>query len=383
MGHCYLWRRMNIVVNTRFLMKDHLEGIGYFTKEVFERIANAHPEHKFYFLFDRPYADDLHLPNNVSPVVIGPPARHPLLWKYWFDVKVPAVLRKVKADLFVSTDGFCSLATRVPQLLLVHDLGFLHYPTAYKKSNMLFYKTYTPRFLKKAKAIATVSEYTKLDLVNQYAVEPGKIGVVYSAVKPSFRPLAEEEKNRVKDQYTGGNEFFIYAGAIQPRKNLVNLLKAFSLYKKRLKNNWKLVLTGRLAWKNQEFMDLMKTYKYRNDVVMTGYVDEEELVNLVGASYALVYPSYFEGFGVPVLEAMKAEVPALTSGKSSMEEIAGEAALYFDPHKPEDIAEKMMLIYKDEDLRRSLISKGKTVVIQYSWDRTAQLVWQQMIKALD
>ncbi|HEY0733246.1 MAG TPA: glycosyltransferase, partial [Chitinophagaceae bacterium] len=223
---------MNIAVNTRFLMKDHLEGVGYFIKEVFGRIASAHPEHQFYFLFDRPHAANLHFPANVTPVVIGPPARHPLLWKYWFDVKVPSVLRKVKADLFVSTDGFCSLATRVPQLLLVHDLGFLHYPAAYKKSNMLFYKTYTPRFLKKAKHIATVSEYTRQDLVGQYAIDPNKIGVVYSAVKPSFHPLAEEEKNRVKDQYTGGNEYFIYAGAIQPRKNLVNLLKAFSLYKK-------------------------------------------------------------------------------------------------------------------------------------------------------
>ena len=144
----------------------------------------------------------------------------------------------------------------------------------------------------------------------------------------------------------------------------------------------KLVLAGRMAWKNEAFLRLLKSYKYRSDVVLTGYIPEEELARLVASAYALVYPSYFEGFGVPVLEAMKSGVPALTSAATSMEEIGGEAGLYFDPNRHEDIADKMMLIYKDEVLRRRLIQKGFDVAAQFSWQRTADLLWESMMKAV-
>ena len=115
---------------------------------------------------------------------------------------------------------------------------------------------------------------------------------------------------------------------------------------------------------------------------MPGYIDEEEIVKLTGSAYAIVYPSLWEGFGVPVLEAMNCHVPALTSANSAMEEIAGDAALYFDPKNHEDIAEKMMRIYKDEDLRKQLIEKGKSVSKQYSWDKTAELLWNCIQKTV-
>lgn len=378
----YLCARMKIAVNTRFLLETGLEGYGYFTREVFSRIVRRHPEHEFYFLFDRPYVPDYLFAPNVHPVVVSPPARHPLLWKYWYDVKVPLALRRLGADLFVSPDGFCSLTTRVPQCLVVHDLGFLHHPATYRKSHAAYYRRSLPRFVQKAASIATVSEFTKGDIVNQYRVAPDKIGVVHSAAKDIFRPLAFEEKQQVKEQYTAGKEYFIYTGAIHPRKNLVHLLKAFSLFKKRQRVAWKLVLAGRLAWKNDEFLTLLKTYKYRDDVVLTGYLPEEELVGLIGGAYALVYPSLFEGFGVPVLEAMQCGVPPLTSKDTSMEEIGGEAALYFDPTDPADMADKMMYIYKDEALRARLVEKGGEVAAQYSWDRTAELVWEAMMRAV-
>lgn len=374
-------RAMNIAVNTRFLLKDRLEGMGYFVQEVFRRMAAAHPEHQFFFLFDRPYDPQFIFASNVTPLVLAPAARHPLLWKYWFDIKVPAALRKIKADIFVSTDGYCSLATRVPQCMIVHDLGFLHQPEAYKKSHLLYLKRYTPKYVQKAKSVATVSEFSKADLIKQYGVAEEKLTVVYSAVKEAFKPIPFEEQQKIKDQYTNGKEYFIYAGAIQPRKNLVNLLKAFSIFKKRQQTNWKLILAGRLAWKNNEFLELLKTYKYKEDVILTGYIEEGELVRLIAASYALVYPSFFEGFGVPVLEAMKCNVPALTSEGTSMQEIGSTAALYFNPTDPASIADKLMLIYKDEDLRKRLIEEGKTIAAQYTWDRTASLLWDAMEKA--
>ena len=145
----------------------------------------------------------------------------------------------------------------------------------------------------------------------------------------------------------------------------------------------KLVLAGRLAWKYDSFLEKMKSYKYREDVILTGYLEEDELVKIMGAAYALVYPSFLEGFGVPVLEAMQCNVPVITSSHSAMEEIAGDAALYTDPASYEDIAEKMMQVYKDEKLRKELIMKGKLITPQFSWDKTAALLWQAILKAVD
>jgi glycosyltransferase involved in cell wall biosynthesis len=373
---------MKIAVNTRILLKDHLEGVGYFVQEVFRRLAAAHPEHHFYFLFDRPYDERFVFGPNVTPIVVSPPARHPLLWRIWFDIKIPLVLRKIGADVFVSPDGFASLTTRVPQCLIVHDLGFLHQPEAYKTIHLGYLRRQLPRFVRRARHIGTVSEFSKKDIQEHYRVPDEKLTVVYSAVKEGFAPLDWEARTAVKEQYTGGHEYFVYAGALQPRKNLINLLKGFSIFKKRQKSNWKLVLAGRLAWKNDEFLKLLETYKYREDVVLTGYIEEAELKRLIASAYALVYPSFFEGFGVPVLEAMKSGIPALTSENTSMAEICGDAALYFDPKEPASIAGELMHIYKDEDGRKLLIEKGFQQAAHFTWDRTAELVWQCIEKTV-
>lgn len=373
---------MIIAVNTRFLVNE-LEGYGYFIHGLFKTLVRKHPEHKFYFLFDRPFSEQYIFSSNVYPVVVSPPARRPVLWKYWYDVKVPLVLKKIKAEVFVSPDGFCSLTTKVPQCMVIHDIGFLHHPEAYKRSHARFLKKNTPKFLKKAKSIITVSQFSKDDVVKHYKTDTVKIDVVYNGIKDIFRPLSFNEKEAIKESYTEGKEYFIYVGAIQPGKNLINLLKAFSIFKKRLQSNMKLVITGRLAWKNEELLQLMKTYKYRSDIVLTGYVPEQELALLLGPAYSLVYPSLFEGFGVPVVEAMKCEVPVLTSEKTSMEEAAGNAALYFNPKDHADIADKMMLIYKDESLRKQLIEKGKQNIEKYNWERSADLFWQSILKAVE
>ena len=373
---------MKIAVNTRFLLNDCLEGYGYFLYECFSRITRAHPEHEFIFIFDRPYDKRFVFASNITPVVAGPSARHPVLWKLWYDVKVPAILKKYKADVFVSCDGFCSLNTKVPQCLTIHDLSFLHYPLFLKRTQQLFYKHYTPKFLKKAKTIVTVSEFSKKDILSHYKINADKINVVYSAAKDIFHPLTEEEKEETKREYTEGKNYFIYAGAIHPRKNLVHLLKAFSIFKKWQKSDWKLVLTGRLAWKNNQFLEKLKNYKYRKDVVLTGYVEEKELVHLIGSAYALVYPSVWEGFGVPPLEAMRCHVPVITSFGSAMQEICGEAAVYADAANPPDISDKMLLVYKDEMKRKELINKGKQVIVEYNWDRTADLLWQSILQTV-
>lgn len=374
---------MVIAVNTRFLLDHHLEGFGYFTRETLQRITQQHPAHTFHFFFDRPFKEEFLFSSNVTGHVLSPPARHPLLWKFWFDIKVAWQLKKLKAEVLLSPDGQCSLTTGVPQCVVVHDLGFLHYPEGYQKSHQAYYKRYTPKFIRKAATVATVSQFTKDDITKHYNTDAEKIAVVYNGVKEIFRPGSFDEQMAVKEKYTAGTEFFLYTGAIHPRKNLVNLLKAFSIFKRRMQSSMKLVLAGRLAWKNNEFLTLLHTYKYKDDVVLTGYLEENNLAGLMGAAYAFVYPSFFEGFGVPVLEAMKCGVPVLTSKDSSMQEIGKEAALYFDPANVDDMAYQLMFIYKQEGERAALIQKGKEMAASYTWQRTADALWECLVKAAE
>lgn len=374
--------RMKIAVNTRFLLPDQMEGYGYFIHETFRRITQSHPEHEFIFIFDRPYHSKFIYAQNITPVVVQPSARHPLLWKFWFDIRIPSVLKKYGVNAFVSPDGFCSLNTTVPQCLVLHDLSFLHFPSFIKKSHLLFYKHYTARFLEKSKSIATVSEFSKKDIIEHYGIDEKKIDVVFSAAKDIFKPLNRQDSEEIKKQYTEGKEFFLHTGAIHPRKNLENLLKAFSVFKKRQQSSMKLVLAGRLAWKYDSLITKLKTYKYRNDVILLDYINEDVLAKITASAYALIYPSFFEGFGVPVLEAFQCEVPVITSSGSSMQEIAGDASLYADPENYTELAEKMMQLYKDELLRTSLIKKASNVVSQYTWDNTSQLLWQTIKKAI-
>jgi glycosyltransferase involved in cell wall biosynthesis len=202
--------------------------------------------------------------------------------------------------------------------------------------------------------IATVSAYSKKDIIGAYNIDPSKIHVTPNATNTVFKPLEYEEREAIKQKYSAGCEYFIYTGSIHPRKNPIKLLKAFSRFKKRQQSNMKLIFAGRLAWN----------------------VEKEELARLVASAYALVYPSFFEGFGVPPLEALQCGVPAIVSNNSAMPEVGGDAYLYIDPQNPDDIAEKMMLIYKDETLRSRLIENGKQRLKLFNWDESAKKMWK-------
>jgi glycosyltransferase involved in cell wall biosynthesis len=160
----------------------------------------------------------------------------------------------------------------------------------------------------------------------------------------------------------------------------MNLLKAFSLFKKWQNSNMQLLVAGRLAWQYEDLIEKLKTYKYREDVVMLNYVSDEQLAKITASAYALVYPSLFEGFGLPIIEAMQAGTPVICSDTSSMPEASADAALFADPNSPDAIAKQMLAIYKDESLRDELVQKGKRRAAEFSWDTTADLVWTAILK---
>ena len=367
---------MRIAVNTRFLQKNKLEGYGYYIHELMQRITINHPEHQFLFLFDREFDDSFIYNTNITAKAIGPKARHPLSFRYWYDIQFTRAVKKFKADVIVSLDGFCSLTSKVPQILAVHDLAYLHYPDFIPWYHLWFYKLYQKKFMQKAKHIVTVSEFSKQDIISNFKIPAKKISVVPNGIRNNFKPLSYEQKDNVKNEYTLGNEYFLAVGGIHPRKNIMQLLKAFSQFKKWQQSNMKLVIAGRLAWQYEIFIEKLKSYKYRNDVVLTGYINDDSLAELMGGAYALVYPSLFEGFGVPIIEAMQSGTPVITSNTSSMPEVGGDAALHANPDDVDDLAKQMMLIYKDEKMRNQLIEKGFIRARQFSWDVSAIKLWE-------
>lgn len=373
---------MNIAVNTRLLIQNRLEGIGWFTFESLKRITQQHPEHHFYFIFDREYDPEFLFSDNITPIVQYPQARHPLLYYTWFELVLPSLLSKLKPDLFLSPDGFLSLKSTVRSLTVFHDLNFEHYPQDLPLWTRKYYRAYFPKYAARAVRIATVSEYSKSDIVRQYKVDPSKIDVVYDGASDAYTPLAAADRQQVREKYSQGLPYFVFIGSLHPRKNLVNLFRAFDLFKKSNPSEIKLLIVGARKWWTRDIDLAYNRMVFSDDVIFTGRLDVAELARVLGSSLALTYVSYFEGFGIPIVEAFRAEVPVITSNVTSMPEVAGDAALLVDPFNPESIAEALYKAYQFESIRSELVERGRKRRELFSWQQTADRLWESIEKAV-
>ena len=371
---------MMIAVNTRMLLKGRLDGIGTFAHETLQRITTRHPEHRFAFFFDRPYDASFVYGSNVTPHVLFPPARHPLLWWWWFERSVPAALRKSGADLFLSPDGFLPLRSSVPALAVIHDINFEHYPADLPLVYRKYYCRYFPRFAAKSTRIATVSDFTRDDLVKTYKADTSRIDVVGNAAGEQFLPLPPGEVQKVRQKITGGEPYFLFVSTLLKRKNIANTIRAFDRFKEATGSPLRFVFAGHRKWWSGDMEEAYSSSPYRQHIVFTGRVPGEELRLLTASAFASVYLSVFEGFGIPVLEAMQCGVPVITSNVSALPEVAGGAALLCDPFSVDSMSEAMMRVHSDEMLRRRLSEEGLLRAARYSWDTTADYLWQSIEK---
>jgi len=373
---------MHIVVNTRLLLKNKLEGIGWYTFETLTRITQNHPEHRFTFLFDRPFSDEFIFSDNVKGVVLSPPSRHPFLWYIWFQISVKRFLKRVKPDIFVSPDGYLPLNINIPKLAVIHDINFRHFPKDFPFWSKKYYNYFFPRFAKQADSIVTVSEFSKKDIIDAYQIKSEKIKVTYNGCNTIYKPALESTKQSIRKRLTGGSDYFIYIGALNPRKNILNLLKAFDLFKENYNNDFKLVIVGEKMFGTKPIESTYNNLKYKDNIVFTGRLNPEDLINVLGSAYALTFPSNFEGFGIPILEAFHCEVPVITSNVTSMPEVAGDAALLVDPFSVESITEAMLKLAGNEELKKELILRGNKQKELFSWDKTAEGLWQTIQKTV-
>jgi glycosyltransferase involved in cell wall biosynthesis len=373
---------MRIAVNTRLLIKDKLDGIGWFTYETIRRIADSHPEHEFIYIFDRHYDKSFITSPNIKPVVIGPQARHPFLFWIWFEFSVKRILNKYKADVFVSPDGYVSLSAKTKTLAVIHDLNFEHYPKDLPWLSRKYYKYFFPRFAKRADHIATVSEFSKSDIIQLYHIEKDKIDVVYNGANENFCPLSDEEINNFRKKHSNGKPYFIFIGALHPRKNVANLLKAYDLFRNTYEFDIPLIIAGFKMWWTKDMEKTYKGLKFKKDVIFIGRQTASELHKYLASALALTYVSTFEGFGIPIVESFYCGTAVITSNVTSMPEIAGDAAIFADPFSVQSICDAMFKIASDDELRKNLIQKGNIRKQNFSWNKSAESLWQCIEKLI-
>ena len=329
----------------------------------------AHPEHNFFFIADSMIAKD-HPSKNFTIINSTPKSGNILLWKIWYSYKLPALLKKYKASVFVNMDSVCSFKTNVPQCLVMPYNLLDEHAVSYKKNKAASFK--------KASSIITFSQFVKNDICNYFSIAIEKVDVIYTGADEYFLP--DNEKETIKEKYTDGKEFFLFTGEINTASNLENLLKAFSFFKKRQKSNMQLIIATQAISSNNAFIKSLSSYKYRNDVKLILDIEEQELAKITATAYAFIYVTAQNGFYTPVVQAMQSGVPLIVNNTPILIEICGDAALYTDPVIFENIADKMMLVFKDENQRNDLIVKGKKQAAQFPLSLTNQLLWQNIAK---
>lgn len=368
---------MIIAVNTKIPGKGSMARNENFIVETFSRIISLHTQHTFILIGEKKPSESFGASQNIIHEVIGLQGVGSAKWYLLFNIKINAILKKHKADFFISY-GFGSPGTKVPQCIIDPDLSCIHFPGLFKRTHLLFYKSFISRSIKKSKSLVVFSQYCKAEIIKHFKKERDKIEVVTCGVNENFHKISNEEREIVKTKYSGDNEYFVYTGATVPHENLINLLKSFSAFKKRQKSAMQLIIAGKPGFKYEALIESMQSFKFRQDVKIYEDRSNEQLAQLTGASYALIYIADSECFPMQPLQAMKSCVPVIASSGGARSEILGDSVLYADSDNFKEIAVKMMMLYRDEKLRNQLIKKGEKQASFYNWEITASQLWKNV-----
>lgn len=288
---------------------------------------------------------------------------------FWSQIFLPIhLLTKATIDVFFAPAHYAPRFLNKPLVLTIHDLSFFYYPQEFLKKDLYKLKNWTEYSIKKASQIIAVSKTTKKDVMKWYQLEEEDVTVVYNGFRR--RSINGEGKGVLEKYGLLKQKYILYVGTLQPRKNIKSLIEAFELFRK---NNpeYQLVLVGKRGWLFEEIFEEVHKRNLEEHVIFTGYAEDEELVTLYEHAGCFVLPSLYEGFGIPILEAMSHGCPVISSHTSSLPEIGGDACLYVDPHDPAEIAQRIEEIMKNDDTRKALIQAGKERIKEFSWTKCA------------
>lgn len=357
-------------------------GVGHYTDALAEWLARTHHDHQYELV--SPF--DFNFPNGHSP----PPNLHkrftpvqPMFRKWWL-VGLPALLRISSFDLFHGTNYCVPVFSTCPTVVTIHDLSLYAQAITHEKKNVERGKRRVPVMARRADMIIAPSEATKREITQYLKIPADRIRVVYEAAREKMKPLSIEDCEPVLRKHGIDQPYLLYTGTIEPRKNLLNLIRAYNELLRTSKHRPMLVLCGGRGWLDEEVFELVAELKLQRMVKFTGYVDDDDLPALYSACEIFVYPSLYEGFGLPPLEAMACGAPVITSNTSSLPEVVGDAGVLINPNEVAELAAAMINLLNDTTQRENRSRAGFERSKHFSWERAAhetQAVYDQVFQA--
>lgn len=335
---------MRIAVNAVPMLQDTLSDTGNVLTEIFYNLCRLHPDAEFLLVNNRPLRPARPLPSNVrlielKPLAGGKPGRY-----IWRRMQWPRALKKLQADKILCMDDVLPVPEGMEaHLLLSRDAAVLDTVSA-------------SQYIRRYTSISLFSAFMQEQLNKRFGGLEARVRQLQPGAADVFKAVNWEEREDIKREFTSGMEYFIALGSIDPSNNIIPLLKAFSMLKKRLLSSIKLVLAGQLTGPGEDIAQALKTYKFKDDVIWLQGTDDETLARLVAAAYALVHTAGADGLAVPVYAALRCDVPVVTLYAGAAPEAGGDAALNALPGDVTDLSEKMGALYKDELLRGRLLA---------------------------
>ncbi len=362
---------LHIGINGRSLFRQ-LTGVQHYAREITFALKSLEPDNVRFTVFSgrEGRGSGEGLPLTASSIPAGGPVRG-LVWE---QTVLRRMAKKAGVDILFNPANVAPLFPPAISVVTIHDLSFLLFPQYFSRAFGAYYRSVIPRIVKQAVAVITDSESSRQDLIERMGVPPDKVTAIHLGVSPSYRRRQKKaEIEEVRSRHMLPPRFFLSVSSLEPRKNLGRLVKAYGLLPEEVTRVHKLVLAGA---GNRIFADAALTHELSRlppgSVITPGYISEEDLPAVYRMSTALVFPSLYEGFGLPVIEAMAASTPVITSSRSSLPEVAGPAAALIDPESPEEIAAAMELIAQDSGTRNLLIERGKKRASKFTWEKTAK-----------
>ena len=256
-------------------------------------------------------------------------------------------------------------------VVTIHDLGYLYYPRAHRPLDLLYLYLSTAYNARSATHIIADSQATKRDIVERLGINPSKISIVYPAASPEFQPIVDANRlAAVKSRYGIEGDYILFVGTLHPRKNVARLIEAYAKLREGSRIQARLVLAGKMGWLTEEALRPLE--RARDGIILAGFVSEDDLPALLSGAKAFVLPSLFEGFGLPVLEAMACGTPVVAANSSSLPEVVGDAGVLVDPLNVDSIAEGIRMVIEDKDLLAELREKGLAQAHRHTWDEAAR-----------
>lgn len=366
---------MNIAIDVRSFIYTRT-GIGHAIVQILRRFLENHREHGYVLYGTRGLGIDLLKRYRREGAVVledihSVPFPFRKISRYYVEMTSSRALKKADVQVFWGANYRGVFSSKFDTVITIHDMVHIHYPEFTERHNRLLTGNLKEDSTRAARILAP-SISTKSDIVNILDVPESKVKVIYWGVDSHFRPVRDESvMNRIRNRYGLIGDYILFVGTIQPRKNIEGLIEAFRIIDEKKDFSHKLIIAGIKGWEYSEVFRRIEGYGLNEKVKCVGYVDYNDLPGLYSMADVLVLPSYYEGFGFPILEAMACGTPVVTSNVSSMPEVAGDAALLVDPKSPEMIADSIERILADSGLKKGLRERGLIRAKEFSWEKCA------------